>query len=204
MKDLNIINKLLTIIFVVVAVFLNDDEMFIYILSSIGIICCINSKNILCFIFFIIPIVVPLSNFEFDLINISKVYDLSLVIGIVVLVINNFTILQRRYIFDNTLYKLKDYKKTKKHFRRCYYEECFNNNLNDTLNYKNITNSKYLNNQAFLKTEQDLKDIYLLNKLRFYQIYNKKHSLFPDRWKKYDTIYLVIIIIIFSMIVCIS
>lgn len=201
MKELNIINKILTMILVSIVIFVTDNDMLIYILSSVGILYCINSKKMVLVLLFAISIVGGLINISFDFIEINKVYDLILIVGFNFLMISTFTIVQKRYIFDKTIYRFKDYKKTKKHFKNCYYDNCLKNNKDQVSKYNSLINNKYLNRQAVLKTKQDLNDIYLLNKLRFYQVYNKKRALFPDKWKKYDTLYLLILLTLFSMLI---
>lgn len=200
-KDLNIINKILTMILVSIIILITDNDMLVYILASVGIFCCISSKKMVLMLLFIISIVGRFVNISLDIVEIDKVYDLILIIGIMSLIISTFTIVQRRYIFDKTIYRLKDYKKTRKHFKKCYYDRCLKNNIEKVSKYNNLINNKCLNKQAIIKTKQDLGDIYLLNKLRFYQMYNKKRALFPDQWRKYDTLYLLMLITLFIMLI---
>lgn len=201
MRELNIINKILTMILVSIVIFVTNNDMLVYIVSSIGIIYCVNSKKLVLVLFFVISIVGKVADISLDLIELDKVFDLILVIGFNLLVMDTFTIVQKRYVFDKTFYRLKDYKKTKKHFESCYYNSCLKSNKDQISKYSTLINNKYLNKQALLKTKQDLNDIYLLNKLRFYQIYDKKRSLFPDKWMKNDTLYLLIMLTLFSMII---
>lgn len=203
MKELNLINKILTIVLISLGVLLTDNDMVFLILSSIGIIYCLYSKKFILTVLFIISVVGYITDISFSFLNTYKIYDLLLILGFIVLIISTFSICQRRYVFDKTMYRLKKYKKTRKHLKNCYYDECLKRNMDNMAEHNNLMNSKFLNKQAILKTNKDLDDIYLLYKLRFYQIYNKKNPLFPDRWKKNDTIYLLAIITVFCMILCI-
>lgn len=198
MKELNLINKLLTIIFVSLALLLIDNDMVFLVLSSIGILYCLYSKKIMPLILFVISVV------GYNIWNpFNLLYDFLLILGFIILVDSTFSIEQRQYVFDKTMYRLKSFKRTKKHLKKCYYNQCLSNNMAKMEKYNSLINSKFLNRQAVLKTNKDLNDMYLLFRLRFYQIYNKKTTLFPDRWKKCDTIYLLVLITVFCMTLCI-
>lgn len=198
MKELNLINKLLTIIFVSLALLLIDNDMVFLVLSSIGILYCLYSKKIMPLILFVISVV------GYNIWNpFNLIYDFLLILGFIILVDSTFSIEQRQYLFDKTMYRLKSFKRTKKHLKKCYYNQCLSNNMAKMEKYNSLINSNFLNRQVVLKTNKDLNDMYLLFRLRFYQIYNKKTTLFPDRWKKCDTIYLLVLITVFCMTLCI-
>lgn len=199
MKELNIINKILTMVMVTTIIFLSHNDLIIYLISSLGIICSLLSKRISLIFIFTIPVIGTFINIELDLIQIKVMLDFILVIAINKIIIDSFTINQRQYIYEKTLYRFKDYKGTKKHLKRCYYDIKYKENFDSLIKYNGINNNRFLKEQAILKTKNDMKDIYLLYKLRFYQIYNRKKTLFPDRWKKYDTLYLLIIITVFIL-----
>lgn len=203
MKELNLTNKILTIVLVCLGVLLTNNDMVFLLLSSIGIVYSVSSKRFILLLFFVFSIVVYTININFSFLYIYNICDLLLILSFTALVISTFSISQRQYIFDRTMYRLKSYKKTKKHLKNCYYDECLKRNIDKMDKYNNLVNTKFLNKQAGLKTNKDLDDIYLLYKLRFYQIYNKKNPLFPDRWKKSDTLYLLFIVTMFCMVLCI-
>ena len=198
MKDLNLINKFLTIIFLGIALYFCNNNILIYLVSIILVTCLFNVRSFMVGILVILLIIGKL--FNLDIINIAKIYYLIMMIGIINLVIKSFTISQKQYIFDNTLYKWKDIKLTRKHIYNCYYDKCFDNNISDIKKNNNISDYRYLYNQVDIKTKRDLSDIYVLNRIRFYQIYNKKRVFFPDKWKKLDTLYLLVMILLFSII----
>ena len=203
MKELNLTNKILTIVLICLGVLLTNNDMVFLLLSSIGIVYSVSSKRFIFLFFFVFSIVVYTININFSFLYIYNICDLLLILSFTALVISTFSISQRQYIFDRTMYRLKSYKKTKKHLKNCYYDDCLKRNIDKMDKYNNLVNTKFLNKQACLKTNKDLDDIYLLYKLRFYQIYNKKNPLFPDRWKKSDTLYLLFIITMFCMVLCI-
>lgn len=203
MKNLNLINKILTIILVSIIVLVTGNDMVFLILASTGIIYCLYSRKFVLMFIFILSVVLEVVAVNFDFLRIYKIYDVILILGLIMLIIGNFSLDQRRYLFDRFMYRFKNSKKTKKHLRKCYYAECLSKNLEEVSKYNNLTNSKFLHKQAVLKTTKDLNDIYLLYKLRFYQIYNKKSPLFPDRWTRNDTFYLIVVITIFCMLLCV-
>lgn len=196
MKDLNIINKLLTIILLGILLYFSYDDIIFYLICCIGIVALINVKKRLWVILFILPIVMIIIEFESNLVSVHNLCALLMIFGFVVVFVSSLTVDERRYVFDKTFYKWKDYKKTRKHLYKCYYDKCFNNNINEVPKYNRLSNYKSLTKQANIKSMNDLDEIYVLNRLRFYQLYSKKRVSFPDKWKKYDTFYLITMVVV--------
>lgn len=200
MKELNIINKLLTIVLIGISLYFCNNDVYIYVLCCIGLICCLNYRCWYGLIFFIFPIIGVISGITIDYFDIGRLYYLSIMIGEVIIVVRSLTEIEKRYIFDKTMYKYKNYKKMRKHLNKWYYKDKFNENMESMRKYNNASNYKLLVSQAHIKTKKDLDDIYILNRIRFYQLYSTKRPMFPDVWRKYDTIYLVAIVLIFVII----
>ena len=200
MKELNIINKLLTLILIGISLYFCSSDIYIYVLCCIGAICCLNYRCLYGLIFFIFPIIGVITGLNIDYFDVDRLYYLSIMVGELIIVVKSLTKTERRYIFDKTMYKYKDYKKMRKHLNKWYYEDKFEENMKSMQKYNDLSNSKTLVNQAHIKTKNDLEDIYILNRIRFYQLYSTKRAMFPDVWKKYDTIYLLVIVLIFVVI----
>lgn len=198
MKDLNLINKILTIVFLGIALYFCNNDIFIYLVSIVLVTCLFNVRSFIMGILGILVIAGKLFNLEMP--NTSRIYYLIIMIGIINLMVKSFTIKQKQYIFDKTLYKWKDMKLTRKHIYNCYYDMTFNNNINAIKKYDHTNSYRFLYNQADIKAKRDLSDIYILNRIRFYQIYNKKRVFFPDKWRKTDTVYLIAMILMLFII----
>ena len=198
MKDLNIINKILTIVFFGIALYLCNNDILFYLISIILITCLFNTRSFTMGILVVLVITAKIFNINVD--NIDRLYYFILMVSMVSLVLSSLTILQKQYIFDNTLYKWRDMRLTRKYIYNCYHDEYFDKNVNNIKGKYSINNYKHLLNNAELKTNRDLSEVYVLHRIRFYQLYNKKTTFFPDRWKKLDTMYLVVMVLLLLII----
>ena len=200
MKKLSMINKFITVILLGISLYFNSSIMLKYFVFGFIIVCFLNLRCLKLAIFYLIVLL-----FMFFNINIwfdsERFYYLVMFIGIIILMFKSLSIMQKRYIFDNTLYKSKDMKLIKKHLYSCYYDDVLDNNIKDIEGVINSDNHKYLTNQINMKTKKDLEDLYVLNRIRFYGLYDRKRTIFPDRWGKVDTLYLGLIIIISFIII---
>ena len=196
MKDLNMINKLFTIVLLAILLYFSYDDMVFYLVCCVGIVILIYLKKYMWILLFIIPIIIIITGFDSNLVSVHNLSILLVMAGFIIIFTGVLTIDERRYVFDKTFYKWRDYKKTKKHLYNCYYDKCLDINLNEVHKYNKIKTHKNLIKEAQTKSLNDLEEIFILNKLRFYQLYSKKRTSFPDKWRRYDTIYLVTMVII--------
>lgn len=200
MKNLNIFNKILTIILLSVVLYFNNSDLLSYFVFGILIVCFFNLKKYDLGIIYILILLFKVINIDF-FVNSGKLYYLLMIVGIIVLIVESFTVIEKMYIFDKTLYKSHDMGLNKKHIYNLYYDKLYNKNYKNVEKYINKNNHKHLISQLSIKTKNELEDIYVLNRIRFYGLYNRKKIVFPDTWTRFDTLYLVFIVIISFVII---
>ena len=61
----------------------------------------------------------------------------------------------------------------------------------------------FLNRQAKKKTNVEIDNFYLLDRIRFDRFYSKKKSKLTFSWNNYDNVYLAISLILFVLVVII-
>lgn len=205
LHDVNVIIKITSyILFLLTIVFFNNGIYFL----SLGVFIYLYTREFkivgkISFINFIIGIYTFLYP---QYLWISKII---LVILYTILVKKITKVKEFRYILEITLYRFKSTKITYIFLYNLYFLKYLKNNFVNVIKLKkeygfkgNIKSYKYMISMSYRKTKQEIKELIIVNNLRFYNISDKRTYLEDNKLEVWDLCYLfihfvVLIILIF-------
>lgn len=203
-KEVNILNKCICYLMVIVSLFIIKDPVFltftylIFLLLSKGY-RRIFIVNILMTLFSLYTIIYP------QYLWISKIFFLVLY---TILLKNVTNIKDLRYILEVTLYKFKNKKITYNTFYIIYFLKNFKKNFNRLLSlsddYKMKFNIKYLFfiiKESYNKAKLERKNFEEINKLRFYNYKTERTYIEKIVWESWDITYLLCYVIILLIVI---
>lgn len=113
-----------------------------------------------------------------------------------------------RYILEISLYRFKSTKVTYVFLYNLYFLKYLKNNFVNVIKLKkeygfkgNIKSYKYMISMTYRKTKQEIKELIIVNNLRFYNISDRRTYLEDNKLEVWDLCYLFIHFIIFIILV---
>lgn len=99
----------------------------------------------------------------------------------------------KRYLYEKDAYLLKGRKGSRYYVKKNYYKDIREKNFDlyeDLPGYSK--KEKLLKEEAINKSKQELNEIYLFNKLRYFKYYSRKNSVNKNKWQLADFILIVL------------
>lgn len=201
LKELNLYSKLIGLILMMLSIILVKNVYLVFALVVISIIVSAILKNFeslqMSIILIVIAMFYYLHPFLLILVKLLLLY-------VFYLNMKSMTrTKEKRYIIDKLFYRSKSKTAMNLYLNNCFKNKKFNNNLdvyNTIDKYTRRKYSKYIVNQALIKTNYDMQDIYYRSKLSFYKFYNKKTTILNMKWDNTDNTFLLLTILIFVLV----
>jgi len=206
-KSLSFYGKLVSFVLLVIAmIIIKSYNIFLLVSGMIFIVSFVN-KDKKCFFLslalFLLTYILEFNNISFILFRILLVIIYALIIE------SSLLSLEKRYLYDKLFYSNKNSKKVREYVKKYYYKDILEKNI-----YYNKKIEKYLkdpgmysvflNRQAKKKTNVEIDNFYLLDRIRFDRFYSRKKSKLTFSWNNYDNFYLAISLILFVLVVIIG
>ena len=194
LKDVNILNKVLCYILVLVMLIVGKDPIYILIVDLFFLLLT-KSYNKIFISNIILTILVVLNIFFPHFLWIIKIYILILY----TLLLKKVTKLSElRYVIEVTLYRFKNKKITYKLFYIIYFLKNFNRSIKRMLvlkddylikpDYKFIS---FILKQSYLKAKRSKEEFVAINSMRFYNYSEKRSYIEKIMWESWDNTYIV-------------
>lgn len=203
-KEVNIVNKFICYILVIISLILVKDPVFMVFVNGIFLLLSKNDKKI-----FIINILMAIFSFTVifnpQFLWISKLFFL----GLYTVLLKKVTELKDlRYVLENTLYKFKNKEITYKFFYYIYFLKNFKKSFNRMLllsdDYDMKISPKFLwfvVKQSYNKAKLEKNNFEEINKMRFYNYSSTRTYIEENTWESWDTTYLICYIIILLIVI---
>lgn len=203
-KEVNIVNKFICYILVIISLILVKDPVFMVFVNGIFLLLSKNDKKI-----FIINILMAIFSFTVifnpQFLWISKLFFL----GLYTVLLKKVTELKDlRYVLENTLYKFKNKEITYKFFYYIYFLKNFKKSFNRMLllsdDYDMKISPKFLwfvVKQSYNKAKLEKTNFEEINKMRFYNYSSTRTYIEENTWESWDTTYLICYIIILLIVI---
>ncbi len=203
-SELNLFNKIISLICVLLSLCFVRNLIFIYVIIGAIILMTLLIKNYNALLYMIIPIV--LSFF----VNGYNYTYMMIIIKMLIMIVHIFNILfiisskERMYLL-NALFYSGNKKARSFIFNRRYYKKVKAKNKKNFLTVKEklepkIMYSNYINNRIKENTKSELNDIYLINRIRFYNYYKVRKSMLKLSWINLDNTFLLVNVLLFVVI----
>ena len=206
-KGLSFYGKLVSFILLVIAmVIIKSYNIFLLVSGMIFIISFVN-KDKKCFL---LSLALFLLTYILEFNDISFIIMRGLLVIIYALIIESSLLsLEKRYLYDKLFYRNRTSKKVREYIKKYYYKDILNINIeNNKRIEKYLKNDEmynnFLNRQAKRKTNVEIDNFYLLDRIRFDRFYSKKKSKLTFSWNNYDNFYLAVSLILFVLVVIIG
>lgn len=202
--QVNIFSKVLgVIIFIIGLVLLHNPALLV--LLGIGLLILSSKYKYLFRYSIFMTLIVILSSFYPHFLWISKI----LIFINYVLLLGKITYSKDlRYLLEKTLYKFQNKKITYKVLYYIYIFKYMKKNyklLNQLINEyglrKDFNLYKFLHEQAFIKSKNEMKETTTMVDLRFYNYSNKRTYIDKPTWERWDTKYLLFYILVLIFII---
>ena len=203
-KSLSFYGKFLSFILLVVAmVLLRNYNLFLLICGMIFILSFLN-KNRLYFLLslalFIATYIIPFNEISFIVLKVLLIITYALIIE------SSLLSLEKRYLYDKLFYRNSTTKQLKKCIKRYYYKDVMNDitNDNNTIQKYLYDKDKYkvqLKEEAKKKSEIELDNLYLIDKLRYDRYFTSKKSKLTFSWNNYDNLYIALSLVLFVIVI---
>ena len=198
-KEVNIINKVICFILMLLATIICHDNIFL-IFVDISLLLITKQYNKL-FIFNIITTAILIINMFFPhFLWISKLF---LLIIYVILLSKVTRLTELRYVIEATLYRFKNKQITYRFFYIIYFLKKFKNHFKKMLVLKDDYSMKltpkfifFITKQSYLKAKSSKKEFIETNDARFYNSSSNRTYIEKKGWESWDTNYLICHIII--------
>jgi len=203
-KSLSFYGKLLSFILLVIAMIVIENYNIFLLVSGMVFILSFINKDKKCFfmslILFLLTYILSFDNITFIL------FRVLLVIVYLLIIESSLLSLEKRYLYDKLFYHNKSSKKIREYMKKYYYKDIFNNNINNNKRIeKYLVNpnkyDKFLKKQARRKTNIEIDNYYLLDRIRFDRHFSKKKSKLTFSWNNYDNFYIAISLILFVIVI---
>jgi SAM-dependent methyltransferase len=145
----------------------------------------------------------PFNDISFILLRVLLVMVYALIIE------SSLLSLEKRYLYDKLFYGNRTSKKVREYIKKYYYQDLLNKNIRENKRIEKYLKDPemyngFLNRQAKKKTNVEIDNFYLLDRIRFDRFYNRKKSKLTFSWSNYDNFYLAISLILFVLVVIIG
>ena len=201
LENLNLFAKLIGLILIVLSILFVDRPLLVFSLIGLNILLSFILKNYeslqLSIILVVISMFYYLHPFLLVIVKLLLLYSFYLIIR------NMTNNNEKRYIIDKVLYKDKSIKSTKFYLNSCFKNKKFSQNMWSFDSIDKLTRRKYSSyivKEAEKKTSYDLQDIYYRHKLSFYKIDDNKTTILDMKWDIWDSVFLLIAIILFVLV----
>ena len=198
-KEVNILNKALCYILVLVMLIVGKDSIFILLMDIFFLLLTKNYKRVFIANIILTGLVV-LNIFFPHFLWIIKIFFLLLYTILLSKVTNS---LELRYVIEVTLYRFKNKKITYRLFYLIYFIKNFNKNIRRMLVLKddyliklNIAFLIFIIKESYLKAKSSKKEFVEVNSMRFYNYSENRTYIEKLSWESWDNTYLVSHIII--------
>ena len=203
-KEVNIINKVICYLLVIMGLFLIKDPMFIVLTNVILLLLTKNHKNI-----FIYNIVTTSFSVLTLLTGRGLWFDKVLLLILYTILLSKVTKLRDlRYVLELTMYKFKQKKITYKLFYGIYFLKNYKKHFNKMMLLKDDYSMKldikfiwFILKQSFLKAKEEEYSFEDVNKIRFYNYSKDRTYIEKNTWESWDTTYLICYIIILTIVI---
>ena len=203
-KEVNIVNKFICYLIVIISLILIKDPLYLVFVDSIFLLLSkVNKKIFIINILVTVFAVTTLFNPQF--LWISKIFFLALY---TVLLKRVTDIKDLRYVIESTLYKFNNKQITYKFFYCIYFLKNFKKNFNKLLllsdDYEMHITPKFIwfiVKQSYNKAKLEKDNFEQINKLRFYNYSNNRTYVEENTWESWDTTYLICYIIILLIVI---
>ena len=203
-KEVNIINKVICYLLVIIGLFLIKDPMFIVLTNVILLLLTKNHKNI-----FIYNIVTTSFSVLTLLTGKGLWFDKVLLLILYTILLSKVTKLRDlRYVLELTMYKFKQKKITYKLFYGIYFLKNYKKHFRKMMLLKDDYSMKldikfiwFILKQSFLKAKEEEHSFEDVNKIRFYNYSKDRTYIEKNTWESWDTTYLICYIIILIIVI---
>ena len=203
-KEVNIINKVICYLLVIIGLFLIKDPMFIVLTNVILLLLTKNHKNI-----FIYNIVTTSFSVLTLLTGRGLWFDKVLLLILYTILLSKVTKLRDlRYVLELTMYKFKQKKITYKLFYGIYFLKNYKKHFRKMMLLKDDYSMKldikfiwFILKQSFLKAKEEEHSFEDVNKIRFYNYSKDRTYIEKNTWESWDTTYLICYIIILIIVI---
>lgn len=198
-KDVNIINKIICYLFIVICLFMCNQPIFMLFVNLFLILITRDYQKL--FIINIVNLVILILCIFFpQFLWITKFLTLVLY---TILLKRVTRAVELRYVLEITLYRFQQKKITYHILYMIYFIKYYKNNIKKFLFLKDDYGIKvnynfivFIIKKAYQKTKIELKKFMEVNKIRFYNYSNERTYIEKTSWESWDTNYLVSHIII--------
>lgn len=203
-KEVNIVNKVICYILVLVGLIILKDPVFLTFVDIIFLLLSGNNRKV-----FIINILITVFSvytiFNPQFLWISKLFFL----GLYTVLLKSVTeIKDLRYVLESTLYRFKQKQITYKVFYSLYFLKTFKNNFNRLIRLSDDYDMKltpkficFVFKQSFIKAKLGKDNFEEVSKMRFYNYASTRTYIEKNTWERWDTTYLICYIIILLLVI---
>jgi hypothetical protein len=206
-SHLSFYGKIVSFILLVIAmVIIKSYNIFLLVCGMIFIVSFLNKDKICFFLslfLFILTYILEFNDISFILLRVLLVMVYALIIE------SSLLSLEKRYLYDKLFYGNRTSKKVREYIKKYYYQDLLNKNIRENKRIVKYLKDPemynvFLNRQAKKKTNVEIDNFYLLDRIRFDRFYNRKKSKLTFSWSNYDNFYLAISLILFVLVVIIG
>ena len=194
--ELNLFNKLFSLVCILISLYFINNMIFIYILIGLIVLSAVLIKNynVLLYIIVVIALCLFVNSYSYMFLIIKCLLFVLHFLNI------NFLINRRERGYLLNAFMYSGSKKARKIlFNRTYHKkvEKYHKNKFDELVDKNGNKIKAgMNANLNYKVNSTMKDLYLLNKIRFYNYYRTKTNSIKLAWSNFDNTFILLNIIV--------
>lgn len=203
-KEVNIINKVICYLLVIIGLFLIKDPMFIVLTSIILLLLTKSYKKI-----FIYNILITVFSVLTLFTGSGLWFNKILLLALYTILLSRVTKLKDlRYVLELTLYKFNQKKITYKLFYGIYFLKNYKKHFNKMMLLKDDYSMKldikfiwFILKQSFLRAKEEEYSFEEVNKIRFYNYSKDRTYIEKNTWESWDTTYLICYIIILTIVI---
>lgn len=204
LKEVNIVNKFICYLLVVISLILIKDPVFLTFVDIIFLLLSKDDKKI--FIINILMVIFSVTTiFNPQFLWISKLFFL----GLYTVLLKKVTELKDlRFVIESTLYKFNNKQVTYKLFYVIYFLKNFKRHFNKMLllsdDYEMKISPKliwFILKQSYNKAKLEKNNFEEINKMRFYNYSATRTYIEENTWESWDTTYLICYIIILLIVI---
>ena len=202
-KSLSFYGKILSFILLLIAmVIIKNYNIFLLICGMVFIVSFINKDRkyfIFCMLLFLATYLTSYNEVSFIIFRVLLVLSYALIIE------SSLMSLEKRYLYDLLFYRNSTSKKLRRYMKKYYYHDIVNRNVDNNRKIKKYLDNqnkydKYLMNQAEKKAENEIDNIYLIDRIRFDRFFGSKKKRLALSWNNYDNFYMCISLLLFVLV----
>jgi len=198
-KEVNIINKIICYIIILLTLIICKEPIFIIFVNLISLLITKEYKNL--FKINISTTIITLLGILFS--QILWITKLGILIIYTALLKKVTKAIELRYVLESTLYRFQQKKITYRILNSIYFGKYFKNNIKRFMLLKDDYGLKcnmkficFMIKKAYNKTKEQMREFIQVNKLRFYNDSKNRTYVEKPTWESWDTSYLIVHIII--------